>query len=176
MPNGDGPNEMAPNETVPEELPPLEGAPSARLGTAPGLGVGVDTVHVPTFTAQLDREGTVFSRVFTDQEWAYCTGEAPQPHASLAARWAAKEAFIKAWSALLLGQAPPLEPQQVNWAEIEVRLDRYHRPYLHFRGAVAQTLQAWAQEQAAVLHWALSLSHDGPCALAFVQVMALPRK
>ena len=67
------------------------------------LTVGTDLVHIPGFSAQLEQPGTVFAqRAFTArelreaqrraQEW----GTTPAQH--LAARWAAKESFIKAWS------------------------------------------------------------------------------
>lgn len=44
----------------------------------------------------------------------------PRAGESLAARWAAKEAAVKAWSALMIGQAPPIRPEELDWSEIEV--------------------------------------------------------
>ena len=65
-------------------------------------GVGLDLVHVPGLAEQVTRPGTVFAeRVFTARERREArrrsedTGSTEAEH--LAARWAAKEAFIKAW-------------------------------------------------------------------------------
>lgn len=45
-----------------------------------GQGTGVDLTPVPAIAERLEAPGTVFARVFTDREWAYCLGldaEAP---------------------------------------------------------------------------------------------------
>ena len=93
---------------------------------------------------------------------------------SLAARWAAKEAFIKAWSSLYYGREDPLERDQVNWAEIEVVNDRWGRPSLRFHGAIADALQQTESEISASLTWLVSLSHDGNYAIAWIH--AYPSK
>lgn len=132
-------------------------------------GTGVDLVHVPSFAAQLSQPGTVFARVFTDREWQRCRGR----EESLAARWAAKESVVKAWSALLFGQAPALSEQELDWADIEVIQDRWDRPNLRFHGRVASDLAALEESLGAKLNWSLSLSHDGEMAIAYVQVLAV---
>ena len=53
---------------------------------------------------------------------------------SLAARWAAKEAFIKAWSSLYHGREDPLKSTDIDWAQIEVVCDRWGRPAFRFHG------------------------------------------
>ena len=53
---------------------------------------------------------------------------------SLAARWAAKEAFIKAWSSLYYGREDPLKSADIDWAQIEVVCDRWGRPAFRFHG------------------------------------------
>ena len=87
---------------------------------------------------------------------------------SLAARWAAKEAFIKAWSSLYYGHEDPLERDQVDWAEIEVVNDRWGRPTLRFHGAIADALKQTEGEISASLTWLVSLSHDGNYAIAWI--------
>lgn len=129
------------------------------------LGVGTDLVHVPGFGEQLAREGSTFAAVFTDREHRDATGPTPEATtASLAARWAAKESFIKAWSQALWGTAPPIAPDRVKWSEIEVVRDRWHRPSLRFTGEVA----AAVAQTCADARWHLSMSHDGDYASAVV--------
>ena len=100
--------------------------------------IGVDLVDVASFGEQLGQEGSVFHQVFTAREWNAAARFTPEHGASareasealstsrassglsmrsmsmrsiqsLAARWAAKEAFIKAWSSLYYGREDPLE-------------------------------------------------------------------
>lgn len=86
----------------------------------------------------------------------------------LAARWAAKEAFIKAWSTALYGRPPILG--EVAWHEIEVVSDRWHRPRLVLHGDVAEAFAESIGNAAIRFH--LSLTHDGPVAQAIVIVEA----
>ena len=76
------------------------------------LAVGVDLVHIPGFSEQLARPGSTFEQVFSPLERRHAqqrrdaVGSDGAASASLAGsrtehlagRWAAKEAFIKAWS------------------------------------------------------------------------------
>ena len=59
------------------------------------VGVGLDSVDVPRFAALLERRPSFAARVFTDAERAWAAG-LRAPAASLAARFAAKEAAMKA--------------------------------------------------------------------------------
>lgn len=196
-----------------------------------GQGTGVDLTPVPAIAERLEAPGTVFARVFTDREWAYCLGldaEAPagasgavrggsgaggsssggasavslplggtsvpvngarsiELHAgsqafsrpgpraleSLGARWAAKEATIKAWSSLIAPNPPTVPEEEVKWSQIEVVHDRHRRPSLRFSGDIARALKELSTELRADLEWSVSLSHEGGFALAFVQVLAL---
>jgi holo-[acyl-carrier protein] synthase len=116
------------------------------------VGVGVDIVDVKRIRAALEspRTGERFrARVFTPEEVAYCS-QRRSGHESFAARFAAKEAVMKA-----LGHA-------YGWREIEVtRTDGPPGIRLHGR----------AREQAAALgirRISLSLSHTGALAIAHV--------
>lgn len=159
--------------------------------------IGVDLVDVASFGEQLGQEGSVFHQVFTAREWNAAARFTPEQGASaceasealspsraasglsmrsmsmrsiqsLAARWAAKEAFIKAWSSLYYGHEDPLERDQVDWSEIEVVNDRWGRPSLRFHGAIADALQQTESEISASLTWLVSLSHDGNYAIAWI--------
>ena len=135
------------------------------------LGVGVDVVSVPEFAEQLAQPGSRFSHVFTARERRAAAARAAQHSGGtgpseapehLAARWAAKESFIKAWSASMFGKAPVL-PEAV-WDRIEVVHDPYGRPSMEIHGDVAKAVE----ETCGAVRMHLSLSHDGDIATAFV--------
>lgn len=141
--------------------------------------IGVDLVDVATFGEQLGQEGSVFHQVFTAREWNAATRFTPEQGASsqelstrslqsLAARWAAKEAFIKAWSSLYFGSEDPVQSSDINWADIEVVCDRWGRPSLRFHGRIASALHQTERDLERSVCWLLSLSHDGNYAIAWV--------
>ena len=153
--------------------------------TSPGstvLAVGTDLVHIPAFETQLDQPGTVFAqRAFTARELrearrrAQEEGSRPAQH--LAARWAAKEAFIKAWSQAHVlcaksrgtSTSPVILAEDVDWREIEVVTDRWGRPSLRLSGTVAQAVEhSLGEEVSTPGCWPVSLSHDGDYAAAIV--------
>jgi holo-[acyl-carrier protein] synthase len=110
------------------------------------IGVGIDVVDIARFAAALDRTPGLADRLFTDDERRLHV-------ASLAARFAAKEALAKALGA----------PGGLHWHDAEVVSEASGRPRLRVRGTVA--------EQAASLgvhRWHLSLSHDAGIASAVV--------
>jgi phosphopantetheine--protein transferase-like protein len=109
------------------------------------IGVGIDVVDVERFAQTLARTPALAQRLFTDAEQQL-------PPASLAARFAAKEALAKA-----LG-APGL-----RWRDAEVHRDDAGRPHLRMTGTVAAHADALGVE-----HAHLSLSHDAGIASAVV--------
>ncbi|SDM61621.1 holo-ACP synthase AcpS [Actinomyces ruminicola] len=157
--------------------PRLPDVPERQNGEI--LGVGVDLVHIPGLAHQLTIPGTVFAeRAFTARELrdaarrADATGSLRAEH--LAGRWAAKEAFIKAWSAAANTRAghavaPQLPPEAVDWREIELVGDRWGRPSLRLTGTVAEAVAAALGEGGnASKCWPVSLTHDGDWAAAIV--------
>ena len=123
------------------------------MGAAEGLvGVletGVDLVEIPRVERLVRRYGERFrARVYTEQEWTDCAGHA----GSLAARFAAKEATIKA----LGSPAAALH-------EIEVVRRPGSRPRIRLRGRAAQVAR-----ELGVRQLALSLSHGQEHAVAVV--------
>lgn len=118
------------------------------------LAVGADLVEVHRIAELVREHGERFTRrVFTAQEVADCNGRAD----SLAARWAAKEAIAKA---LGTGFGP------VEHLDIEVVRDEVGCPHVRLHRAAAALSQTRGFTQ-----WAISLSHDGGMALAFVVAM-----
>ncbi len=141
---------------------PLIG-PDSMLDTA---GVGVDVVAVSAFAEQLEQPGTRFAQSFTPGERraarAGSEGKSSREAESLAARWAAKEAVIKAWSSTCFGHPEVIDPESVDLREIEVRTDAWGRPAIRLHGAIADSMSGYD-----VL---VSLSHDpaADVAAAFV--------
>jgi holo-[acyl-carrier protein] synthase len=120
----------------------------------PSLSAGVDLVEIERIRGVIDHHGARFlQRVFTPQELTEVKGN----YASLAARFAAKEAVAKA-----LGTGIGL----VAWKEIEILRGPARQPILHLHGAA----QRLAQELG-LLRWSISLSHSHAHALAFVVAM-----
>jgi len=115
-------------------------------------GVGIDLVHIPRFERIARKwEARFLDRLFTEQEKKECLRRA-NPYPSLAARFAAKEAFFKASSRLSV----------LPWKEIEVVSRKSGQPFLLLHGS-ARTLH-----QNNRIH--LSLSHDGDHAAAQVVI------
>src|SRR6266446_8440988 len=116
-------------------------------------GIGVDLALIPRLREIVERWDERFlRRVFTDEEIAYCRRRRdPIPH--FAARFAAKEATLKALgTGLRMG---------VSWREMEVRRERGEAPTMVLSGRCREI--ALAKGGARVL---LSLTHDGEYAMA----------
>jgi holo-[acyl-carrier protein] synthase len=110
------------------------------------VGVGIDVVDVGRFEEALDRTPTLRERLFTE-------AERERPIASLAARFAAKEALAKALGA----------PTGMAWHDAEVLSEATGNPELEIRGSVL----ARANDLGArTVH--VSLSHDAGIASAVV--------
>ena len=115
------------------------------------LAIGVDLIEVARVQAVLDRHPARFlARVYTAQEAADCQGQA----ASLAARWAGKEAVSKALGTGWDG---------FQWTDIESVRTPQGQPAVALHGAArAQAARLGLQQ------WAISLSHTAAYAVAFV--------
>jgi holo-[acyl-carrier protein] synthase len=112
----------------------------------PIIGVGIDVVDIERFGEALSRTRGLATRLFTPPE-------RDLPLASLAARFAAKEALAKALGA----------PGDMHWHDAEVVSEASGRPLLELRG----TVLARADDLGATsVH--LSLSHDAGIASAVV--------
>lgn len=103
-------------------------------------------VDIARFTRAMSSTPRLGRRLFTPVELQL-------PMASLAARFAAKEAIAKALGA----------PGGLVWTDAEVRQGPRGRPLLALSGTVAA-----AAQDAAVRSWHVSLSHDGGIASAVV--------
>jgi holo-[acyl-carrier protein] synthase len=97
------------------------------------LGIGSEITECLRIARMIERHGEQFiDRVFTAAEVRYCQGR-PQATQHFAARWAAKEAILKA-----LGIS---SRRGAVRTDIEIRKDRSGRPAVAFRGAIKDALE-----------------------------------
>ena len=119
------------------------------------IGLGFDATDIPRIADVLARYGDRFlRRIFTEGEIAYCTRRR-DPVPSLAARFASKEACMKA-----LGTG---HSRGVLWKDIEVFRD-FGPPQLRLHGGAARRAAAMGVERSL-----LSITHSE--GLAMAQVM-----
>jgi len=119
------------------------------------VSIGTDLCEVPRLAKVRKQRGTRFEkRIYTRSEQEYCRRRAEADH-SFAARFAAKEAVMKA-----LGTG---WRHGVRWVDIEVVRQPGQAPYLQLHGRTAEI----AREKGITrLH--LSLTHTDASAMAFV--------
>ncbi|HVD63416.1 MAG TPA: holo-ACP synthase [Lapillicoccus sp.] len=110
------------------------------------VGVGIDVVDVDRFGQALERTPALRERLFTESERSLGL-------ASLAARFAAKEALAKSLGA----------PVGMRWLDAAVVQDGKGQPSLQVSGTVAARA-----EDLGVASFHLSLSHDAGIASAVV--------
>ena len=108
-------------------------------------GIGIDVVDIARFQESLDRTPALAERLFTSRERELKI-------ASLAARFAAKEALVKA-----------LDARDVfNWHDAEVINEISGKPAFIFTGTLAERIDG------ANVH--LTISHDAGIASAMVLI------
>lgn len=124
--------------------------------------IGIDLVAVPQFAEQLGSVGSAFAEgTFTRAELRAAGGPAGAAQ-HLAGRFAAKEAFVKAFSGARPGRAPVLPG--LDWREVEVVADGWGRPGLVLHGDVAQAVRGALGEL--TVH--VSITHEPAMAAAVV--------
>ena len=115
------------------------------------LSTGVDIIEIPRVRLVFEKYGQRFlDRVFTAGEIAYCRGRA----SNLAARFAAKEAAMKALGTGVRG---------VAWKDIEVVRQESGAPSIQLHGRAKNQAQ-----RLGIQEMALSLSHSREYAVASV--------
>lgn len=115
------------------------------------VGIGVDVVDIARFERALVRTPTLKSRLFAESEQV--KDGVPMPLRSLAGRFAAKEALIKA-----LGDSTG-----VSWHDMLVVSDGHGNPSFELQDS---TRAIAAGRGITAIH--LSMSHDAGIAIAYV--------
>lgn len=120
----------------------------------PVLGHGIDLIEVARIQRIFEEHGQHFlDRVFTVAEQTYCSGNPKRYFEHLAARFAAKEAVLKAMGTGWTGG--------ISWTDVQVTRDPAGRPGIQLSGHCADVAA-----QRGITHWLVSLSHIESHALA----------
>jgi holo-[acyl-carrier protein] synthase len=120
----------------------------------PILGHGIDIVEIERIARMLDEHGERFiDRCFTADERAYAESGPAVRVERYAARFACKEAALKAlgtgWS------------RGISWHDVEVRPEPSGRPLLSVTGRAAEIAA-----DLGIIAWHISISHTRACAVA----------
>ena len=116
-------------------------------------GIGTDIVDIDRIKSIIERKGKRFlKRVFTGVELDYCMAR-KNPYPCLAARFAAKEAVLKALGTGLAG---------CSWTDIEVVRNGYAAPEIVLTGNTGKIAQLKG-----IIRVLISISHDRGFAIAF---------
>lgn len=117
------------------------------------VGIGCDIIEIERIARAIKRESFI-QRVFTAKEAAYCQSRGQQAAASFAARFAAKEAVLKALGTGL---------REGSLQEIAVANDALGKPLVQLSGHFAAL-----SRQIGVKNIQISLSHSRDFAVAYV--------
>jgi holo-[acyl-carrier protein] synthase len=119
------------------------------------ISIGIDIIEVARVREVLARTPRFAERVFTSAERAYCNSRGAAAAQHYAARFAAKEAALKAFQTGWRGG--------ISWQDVEIASRESGAPYLIFHGLVQELFE---KSGATAAH--LSLSHTSEHAIAEV--------
>ncbi len=118
------------------------------------IGIGTDIIKIERIARIINKLPNFIDRVFTPSEAEYCLSKAI-PAQSFAARFAAKEAVMKAmgtgWG------------DGISWQDIEVTVGLNGNPSITVHNACAQFMES---NQICNIH--VSLAHEKEYAIAYV--------
>ena len=116
------------------------------------FGIGVDIVSIERIAKSLERQ-SFLTKVYGSREIALFATENRIKTNSLAANFAAKEAFSKALGTGVRG---------FELTEVEILRDELGKPYFVFSGKAKEIVESKN------LHFMVSISHEKDKAIAFV--------
>ena len=119
------------------------------------ISVGTDIIEVYRIRETIERTPRFVERVFTENERLYCDAKGAASAQSYAARFAAKEAFLKALRTGWRGK--------IAWQDIEIQNDELGAPYFKISGEAQKILDVLGANS---VH--LSMSHTTDHATATV--------
>ena len=123
------------------------------------IGIGIDAVEIERFRQALERTASLKERLFTAEELSYVQPQV-DPSASLAARFAAREAVMKALGVGL---------GAFDFHDVSVCRASSGQPDLLVVGRAQQL----ATDQG-IARWHLSLTHTESIAMAYVIASGIP--
>jgi len=119
------------------------------------IKTGIDIIEIERIKNGIEEtSGKFCERVYTEKEIEYCESKNVQKYQHYAARFAAKEAVLKAISQLLKSKF------DIEWKEIEILNDENSRPYVNL-----------LKEGINITDIDISISHCKTYAVASVVVM-----
>ena len=116
------------------------------------LGIGSDIIHIPRVARAIENE-RFLQRVYTVRECAYAKSRGRGMAASLAARFAGKEAVLKAFGTGL---------RDGKLTDVEILPDALGAPVVHLGGYFAARAEEMGVERVLV-----TLSHERDYAIAY---------
>jgi holo-[acyl-carrier protein] synthase len=119
---------------------------------SPVVRTGVDIVAVARVARLATEDARALDDVFTREELDYCRRRR-RSHEHMAARFAAKEAVLKAFGTGI--------GKRMRWTDVEIAKERSGRPLVRLHGEVAR----WA-ERRGLASVDVSLSHSAGFAVA----------
>ncbi len=119
------------------------------------VSIGIDIVEVYRISETIQRTPRFVERVYTARERAYCESKGAASAQSFAARFAAKEAFLKALKTGWRGR--------ITWQDMEILNDAQGVPSLTIYGEARALLEKMGADK---IH--LSMSHTTDHAVAQV--------
>ena len=124
------------------------------------VSIGIDIVEVYRISETIQRTPRFVERVFTEKERFYCESKGAASAQSYAARFAAKEAFLKALKTGWRGK--------ITWHDMEILNDSQGVPNLEIKGEARSLLENLGANK---IH--LSMSHTTDHAVAQVVLEAI---
>jgi holo-[acyl-carrier protein] synthase len=119
------------------------------------ISTGIDIIEVYRIRETIERTPRFVERVYTENERAYCDSKGAAAAQSYAARFAAKEAFLKAIKTGWRGK--------ITWQDMEIVSDEFGAPSLEIRNEAKKILDNLGANR---IH--LSISHTTEHATAQV--------
>ena len=116
--------------------------------------IGTDIVEVCRIEEKIARSDFFKAHVFSENEIAYCEKQ-KKPFIHFAARWAVKEAYLKAYGVKFIGNH--------RLPEIETIHNEDGKPFLKLNG---KALEDFKEKKYTNIH--LSISHTDSLAIAYV--------
>jgi holo-[acyl-carrier protein] synthase len=121
------------------------------------VGIGIDMIEVDRVTSKLNKDQGFREKIFSANEISYCDSQ-PNGAENYAARFAAKEAFLKATGqGLLMGY---------NLCDIEISSDENGKPSMRLKGTFEQMAseRKWTR-----IHVSLSHVKTAACAVVVIE-------